>query len=150
MGRVSGMNREPQLVKLMENNHSETQKELRFFLRKLLIRAPIFGVILPILIWDWFLTLGTIGINCLFYVLCYRHIKKSVYLGQVGSVMFNVSNEGAAPNMENVYNSTLIICEMRGYIKTMSKVLDIYNLCVIFFVSLNLITKIILLILGGK
>lgn len=149
MGQVSGMNREPQLVKLMENNHSITQRELRIFLRKFIIRFPIFGVILPILMWDWVLSIGCIIMNCLFYVLCYRHIRKNVYLGQVGSVMFNISNEGAAPNMENVYNSTLLICEMRGYIKTMGKVLDIYNLCVIFFVSLNLILKIIQLI-GGS
>lgn len=150
MGKAVGINREPQLVRLMEINHSKAQIEIRNFLRKLLIRAPIFVLILPVLTWDWITTPVLIITNSIFYILCYRHVKKSVYLGKVDNIMFVVSNSVHYPNQEEVYNATLKICEMKGCINAVSKTLDIYNVCEIFFVSSIVIANLIKFIIGGK
>lgn len=150
MGRAVGINREPQLVRLMEINHSNAQIEIRKFLHRLLRRVPIFVMILPLLTWNWITTPILIITNSIFYILCYRHIKKSVHLGKVDNIMFVVSNSVHYPNQEEVYNATLKICEMKGCIKAVSKALDIYNICEIFFISSIIIAKLIIFIIGGK
>ena len=150
MARIDGIYRDPPMVRTLETQHSKAEKELRTYTRKMLIRAPIFVLVLPLLTWSLNVTPVLVLTSALFYILCLRYIKKTVYLGEINGVNFYQTNTGREPNMEGIYNATLAVCEMRGRIIAVSHILEVYNKCVIFFVALKLIITLITFFIGGK
>ena len=142
----------PVMVKILQNNHSKASEELRdfvkFFVKSVLFCTPWFPISCAIF-QHWIMLGISIVIIAIIYASSLKRIKKNVNLSMVGNISFISSNSTRLINMEEVHNTTLLICEMRGCIKGVKLTLEILNVCIIFLTFLNLTVNIINLFLGG-
>ena len=89
-------------------------------------------------------------ITAVFYIFSIRKVLKSINLAKVGNILFTQTNIGSMINIEDVHNSTLQICEMKGVINGISKAINVYSVCEIILIVLNVISHLLIYLLGGK
>lgn len=143
MSEVKGISREPPLVRVMEQEHNKLQSAITAFLKSSIYKTIIFTIlpILPgILLKDWSMLIILPIVSLGFYVYMIRKTVKSISLAKVGNILFNQTNMGMAINIEDVYNTTLQICEMRGVINGITKAINAYSVCEMIMIILNVIT----------
>ncbi len=153
MSEVQGISREPPLVRIMEQEHGKLQAQLTKFLKSSIYKTIIF-TLLPILpgvfVKDWGLMINLPIITAVFYIFSIRKVLKSINLAKVGNILFTQTNIGSMINIEDVHNSTLLICEMKGVINGIAKAINVYSVCEIILIVLNVISHLLIYLLGGK
>lgn len=153
MSEVRGISREPPLVRVMEQEHGKLQTKLNTFLRSSIYKTFIFTAlpILPgIFMKDWCMIVILPIVSLIFYSYMIRKTLKSVKLAKVGNILFNQTNIGSMINIEDVYNTTLQICEMKGVINGINNAVNAYSVCETIIIVLNVISHFLIYLLGGK
>lgn len=153
MSEVKGISREPPLVRVMEQEHGKLQTKLNTFLRSSIYKTIIF-TILPIIPGIFMKDLCMIVIlpvvSLFFYSYMIRKTLKSINLAKVGNILFSQTNIGSLINIEDVYNTTLQICEMKGVINGNNNAVNAYSVCETIIIILNVISHFLIYLLGGK
>ena len=79
-----------------------------------------------------------------------RKTLKSINLARVGNILFSQTNIGSMINIEDVYNTTLQICEMKGVINGINNAVNAYSVCETIIIILNVISHFLIYLIGGK
>ena len=150
--KIPDLPQSPVMVRILMAQHAETSEELhkfvKFYVKSLLFCAP--WLPLALLIFQQWALLGICMASiCYAYPAIFNKVKKMVNLSMVGQISFISSNNTRLINMEEVHNTSLLVCEMRGCIKGAKAVLVVLNVCLVSLTFLNLALNVINLILGG-
>lgn len=153
MSKVRGISREPPLVRVMEQEHGKMQTKLNAFLRSSIYKTFIF-TILPIIpgifMKDWSMIVILPVVSLIYYSYMIRKTLKSINLARVGNILFSQTNIGSMINIEDVYNTTLQICEMKGVINGINNAVNAYSVCETIIIILNVISHFLIYLIGGK
>lgn len=153
MSKVRGISREPPLVRVMEQEHGKMQTKLNAFLRSSIYKTIIF-TILPIIpgifMKDWSMIVILPVVSLIYYSYMIRKTLKSINLARVGNILFSQTNIGSMINIEDVYNTTLQICEMKGVINGINNAVNAYSVCETIIIILNVISHFLIYLIGGK
>lgn len=153
MSKVRGISREPPLVRVMEQEHGKMQTKLNAFLRSSIYKTIIF-TILPIIpgifMKDWSMIVILPVVSLIYYSYMIRKTLKSISLARVGNILFSQTNIGSMINIEDVYNTTLQICEMKGVINGINNAVNAYSVCETIIIILNVISHFLIYLIGGK
>lgn len=153
MSKVRGISREPPLVRVMEEEHGKLQMKLNAFLRSSIYKTIIF-TILPIIpgifMKDWSMIVILPVVSLIYYSYMIRKTLKSINLARVGNILFSQTNIGSMINIEDVYNTTLQICEMKGVINGINNAVNAYSVCETIIIILNVISHFLIYLIGGK
>lgn len=147
---MQGLSRTP-LVIIMEKEYSATADALELFLKRNLtggILNVFISAISLFFIGQWIAAVIHTITTVMIFLWIIKTTIQNTNLKRVGKIMFDGMNYGLGVNEMDVFETTRSLCEMRGRILGMSKLLDIYNLstsimCIIFV--LNFFIK----LLGG-
>lgn len=150
--KIPDLPQSPVMVRILMTQHADTSDELRNFV-KFYVKSLFFCIPwlpLSLLIFQQWVLLGiTILTVSYLYISIFNKVKKMVNLSMVGQISFISSNNTRLINMEDVHNTSLLVCEMRGCIKGAKAVLVVLNVCIVSLTFLNLALNILNLILGG-
>ena len=153
MSKVRGISREPPLVRVMEQEHGKMQTKLNAFLRSSIYKTIIF-TILPIIpgifMKDWSMIVILPVVSLIYYSYMIRKTLKSINLARVGNILFSQTNIGSMINIEDVYNTTLQICEMKGVINGINNAVNAYSVCETIIIILNVISHFLIYLIGGN
>lgn len=150
--KIPDLPQSPVMVRILIAQHAETSDELQKFVR-FYVKSLIFCVPwLPIsfLVFQKWALLG-VSLSAIMYayIAVFNKVKSMVNLSMVGQISFISSNNTRLINMEEVHNTSLLVCEMRGCIKGAKAVLVVLNVCLVSLTFLNLALNVINLIVGG-
>ena len=153
MSKVRGISREPPLVRVMEQEHGKMQTKLNAFLRSSIYKTIIF-TILPIIpgifMKDWSMIVILPVVSLIYYSYMIRKTLKSISLARVGNILFSQTNIGSMINIEDVYNTTLQICEMKGVINGINNAVNAYSVCETIIIITNIISHLLTHLIGGQ
>ena len=153
MSKVRGISWAPSLVRVMEQEHGKMQTKLNAFLRSSIYKTIIF-TILPIIpgifMKDWSMIVILPVVSLIYYSYMIRKTLKSINLARVGNILFSQTNIGSMINIEDVYNTTLQICEMKGVINGINNAVNAYSVCETIIIILNVISHFLIYLIGGK
>ena len=145
---ASGLNSRNPMVNILDDEHFEA-KQVRFdFVRHCVITGIINAIVCTIA----FILLGSYiraGVHFLFIVITFflliRNTVRRLNLRKISGIIFDNAEYINYANVEEVFNATRLICEMKGIAKGRRDIANIIHIASI----LSLVVEIVNVLIGG-
>lgn len=138
---IPGVPNNSVIVKLFGNNYrtaeSNLQQLARSYAKSLIFIAPLPS--LSCLVFkDWTFTAALAVVSAFFFASFWRSVRRNIDFIHIERVRMDISNADKLLNVEDIYNATLKVTEMKGFITAFQLILKVINICSLSLTFLSL------------